>query len=210
MAKGWCDLSFAVPPGRSQLQSSLMKPIGQSNCAVRRVAAWVCLVAMALGPARVLPFALAWGASAEGSHAVRVYRGEDGLTKVVLGHRMDAAKMVPVRVQPTRPEQSHHHGWASSVLCWVTEARSTAGDHVASFADGGMAEVETKTIERRFSGVSLDANAGSGQTAWTGPMSGVIRAWPVVRTSSCSDGGAPGARFAFSPTPRLRSCCLLI
>lgn len=100
-----------------------------------RVKALLCLLAVLLGPAQLLPGLLAAAAAIEGSHTVRV--GLDGADfRLVLSHERGTVGRSDYdpRHHPQHP--AHCHGLASRVLCLMADRGGMEADHVAVFTAG--------------------------------------------------------------------------
>lgn len=103
-----------------------MKPNCTLLVRIRRAAA-ICLLAY-LQAAGFLPYGVALGAWLEGSHAVWVERGPQGLT-IVLHHSSGQQGGRPAALRP-----AHRHGMASQVFCLLAKTgRGPLADHVAAF-----------------------------------------------------------------------------
>jgi hypothetical protein len=104
-----------------------------------RVGAALCLLAVLLGPAQVLPGLLAVGAALEGSHSVKV--GSDGAEfHLVLSHERGQAGRPDYNPRHHPQHPAHRHGLAAGVLCFLGDRSAMEPDHVANFATGSACE----------------------------------------------------------------------
>ncbi|MBI5388540.1 MAG: hypothetical protein HZA90_28070 [Verrucomicrobia bacterium] len=171
----------------------------QQPSSVKRGVVALFLLICLLGQVEVWPDLLALGAWLEGSHAVRLGRGEATIQLVLCHAGVRAGQADVTRGQGLCPA-NHRHGMASKLVCVVADRADGLPDHAASFHTAWTCELSRPQV-------------GGGKSPVPNAPSFALAALPALTFSACSPAltsaahAPPGTPV---PVASLRSVSLLL